>query len=205
MPQAWHHCASRLSRPGSVHSLEPNSTQSSSLRNQLPRDNTVSVFLDEWPHLIGNDRICQYVLYFLVMHHLPFDSSPLYESRHSIERASRYASNTSKTAPLTMGLQDSVNFFRTELASIVEGIKGVTKSMVTFRAFKSLMTFGSTAMFMSLETTAEWTFHKFRSQCQRVIVILSHTSLIHNPIFCNTTFYSKSLNPSNLPAIFRVA
>jgi hypothetical protein len=80
-----------------------------------------------------------------------------------------------------MGLQDSVNFFRTELASIVEGIKGVTKSMVTFRAFKSLMTFGSTAMFMSLEMTAEWTFHKFRSQCQRVIVILSHTSLIHNP------------------------
>ena len=58
-----------------------------------------------------------------------------------------------------------LNFFGTELPSIVEGIKGVTKGMVTFSTFKSLMTFGSTAMFRSLEITAESTFHRFRSQC----------------------------------------
>jgi hypothetical protein len=49
---------------------------------------------------------------------------------------------------------DSMNFFKTELASTVEDIKGVTKGTVTLRALKSLMTFGSTAMFLSLEMTA---------------------------------------------------
>ncbi|PSB32692.1 hypothetical protein C7B70_09170 [Chlorogloea sp. CCALA 695] len=63
-----------------------------------------------------------------------------------------------------MGLQDSVDFFRTQLASIVKGIEGISKSMVTFRAFKSLMTFGCTPMFMSLKMTAKWAFHRFITQ-----------------------------------------
>ncbi len=63
-----------------------------------------------------------------------------------------------------MGLQDSMDFFRTQLASIVKGIESISKSMVTFGAFKSLMTFGSAPMFMSFEMTAEWAVHRFITQ-----------------------------------------
>lgn len=59
-----------------------------------------------------------------------------------------------------MGLQNRVNFLRTQLASVVESIKGISEGIVTSGALKALLAFRGAAMFMSFKMTAEWAFHR---------------------------------------------
>ena len=54
-----------------------------------------------------------------------------------------------------MSLQNRVDFFRTQLAPVVESIEGISEGVVTDGTFEPLLTFASTPMFMSFEMTAE--------------------------------------------------
>lgn len=85
----------------------------------------------------------------------------MYEARDRVKGAARDAGDASEATALTVRLQNRMDFLGAVLATVVEGIEGISKAMVTGGALEALMAFGSTTMFMSFEMTAEWAFHKF--------------------------------------------
>jgi hypothetical protein len=59
-----------------------------------------------------------------------------------------------------MGLQDVMNFCCTHLPSIVQGVKGVGKRMLTSRTLEALDSFRCCAMLVNMVMVAEGSFHK---------------------------------------------